>query len=311
VLKSAKENMYAARLKRPTPYVDKTIYTGWCALCISAYLEAAKVLSLDSARQFALRSLDHLLAEGWNSETGLKHVIAYSDPAAGKRILPGVLDDYAFTAVACLDAYEATGDLSYFQFAQNIVDRMVQAFYDPTGGGFFDSTQTDHSENSFGVLGTRRKPFQDSPTPAGNSVAAIALLRLYALTNQLSYHEQAERTLEILAGSAGQYGIFAATYGIAAVHFSQPHYQMVIIGEDKLADEFYAMAVRPFGFGRTVIKLTHSQAVAQNLPPALAETIPNLPGLREGRTLAVICRGFSCLPPISEAEELKRRLSEN
>ena len=311
LLKSAKENMYAARLKRPTPYVDKTIYTGWCALCISAYLEAAKVLSLDSARQFALRSLDHLLAEGWNSETGLKHVIAYSDPAAGKRILPGVLDDYAFTAVACLDAYEATGDLSYFQFAQNIVDRMVQAFYDPTGGGFFDSTQTDHSENSFGVLGTRRKPFQDSPTPAGNSVAAIALLRLYALTNQLSYHEQAERTLEILAGSAGQYGIFAATYGIAAVHFSQPHSQMVIIGEDKLADEFYAMAVRPFGFGRTVIKLTHSQAVAQNLPPALAETIPNLPGLKEGRTLAVICRGFSCLPPISEAEELKHRLSEN
>ena len=311
LLKSAKENMYAARLKRPTPYVDKTIYTGWCALCISAYLEAAKVLSLDSARQFALRSLDHLLAEGWNSETGLKHVIAYSDPAAGKRILPGVLDDYAFTAVACLDAYEATGDLSYFQFAQNIVDRMVQAFYDPTGGGFFDSTQTDHSENSLGVLGTRRKPFQDSPTPAGNSVAAIALLRLYALTNQLSYHEQAERTLEILAGSAGQYGIFAATYGIAAVHFSQPHSQMVIIGEDKLADEFYAMAVRPFGFGRTVIKLTHSQAVAQNLPPALAETIPNLPGLKEGRTLAVICRGFSCLPPISEAEELKHRLSEN
>ena len=311
LLQSAKENMYAARLKRPTPYVDKTIYTGWCALCISAYLEAAKVLSLDSARQFALRSLDHLLAEGWNSETGLNHVIAYSDPAAGQRILPGVLDDYAFTAVACLDAYEATGDLSYFQFAQNIVDRMVQAFFDPTGGGFFDSTQTDHSENSFGVLGTRRKPFQDSPTPAGNSVAAIALLRLYALTNQLSYHEQAERTLEILAGSAGQYGIFAATYGIAAVHFSQPHYQMVIIGEDKLADEFYAMAVRPFGFGRTVIKLTHSQAVAQNLPPALAETIPNLPGLKEGRTLAVICRGFSCLPPISEAEELKHRLSEN
>ena len=42
LLKSAKEKMYAARLKRPTPYVDKTIYTGWCALCISAYLEAGK-----------------------------------------------------------------------------------------------------------------------------------------------------------------------------------------------------------------------------------------------------------------------------
>src|SRR4051794_11685989 len=49
LLKSAKEKMYAARLQRPTPYVDKTIYTGWCALCISAYLEAGKVLVLDSA----------------------------------------------------------------------------------------------------------------------------------------------------------------------------------------------------------------------------------------------------------------------
>jgi uncharacterized protein YyaL (SSP411 family) len=111
--------------------------------------------------------------------------------------------------------------------------------------------------------------------------------------------------LEILAGSAGQYGIFAATYGIAAVHFSQPHTQVVIIGEDKLANEFYALAARPFGFGRTVIKLTHSQAAAQNLPPALAETIPHLPALKEGKTLAVICRGFTCSPPITDAEELK------
>ena len=46
VLISATTKMYAARLKRPTPYVDKTVYVGWNALCISAYLEAAKVLDL-------------------------------------------------------------------------------------------------------------------------------------------------------------------------------------------------------------------------------------------------------------------------
>jgi len=309
LLKSAKDKMYAARLKRPTPYVDKTIYTGWCALCISAYLEAAKVLSLDSARQFALRSLDRILAEGWNSETGLNHVIAYSDPAAEKRALAGVLDDYAFVAIACLDAYEAASDLSYFHFAKNIVDRMVQSFYDSTGGGFFDSAQTDNSQKTLGVLGTRRKPFQDSPTPAGNSVAAIALLRLYALTSDSKYHEHAERTLEILAGSAGQYGIFAATYGMAAVHFSQPHTQVVIIGEDHFAEDFYGLAIKPYTTGRTVFKLRRNQAVAQNLPPALAETIPHLPQLEEGKTFAVICREFSCLPPITEAEELKRNLA--
>src|SRR5713226_964117 len=108
LLQSAKEKMYAARLKRPTPYVDKTVYVGWNALCVSAYLEAAKALQLDAARHFALRSLDRILAEGWQAERGLLHVIAYSDAQNGRRQVRGLLDDYAFTAVACLDAYEAT-----------------------------------------------------------------------------------------------------------------------------------------------------------------------------------------------------------
>ena len=50
-----------------------------------------------------------------------------------------MLDDYAFTALACLDAYEATADLSYFKFAQSITDAMVARFFDATSGGFFDS----------------------------------------------------------------------------------------------------------------------------------------------------------------------------
>src|SRR5215471_13395207 len=80
ILESAQKKMYAARLKRPTPYVDKTIYVSWNGLCISAYLKAAQALKLDSARKFALRSLDRILSQGWNDKSGLQHVIAYSDP---------------------------------------------------------------------------------------------------------------------------------------------------------------------------------------------------------------------------------------
>src|SRR6202030_2093318 len=101
LLASAKKKMCAARLLRPTPYMDKTVYAGWNAMCVSAYLEAAKVLDLAEAQHFALRSLDRLLAEGWNAERGMKHVIAYSHPRAEQRengvaapvAVPGVLDD--------------------------------------------------------------------------------------------------------------------------------------------------------------------------------------------------------------------------
>jgi hypothetical protein len=310
-LESAKQKMYEARLRRPTPYVDKTVYVGWNSLCVSAYLEAAKVLKLETARHFALRSLDRILSEAWQPERGLQHVVAYSDPAAEHRMVPGLLDDYAFTAVACLDAYEATVDLSYFNFARRIVDKMVDLMFDPVSGGFFDMAASGPgTQKSLGVLGTRRKPFQDSPTPAGNSVAAIALLRLYAYTNQPSYRDHAEQTLETLAGLAGKFGIFAATYGIAAVYFSQPHTQIVVIGNDELAEQLYAVASSFCDFDKAVLKLAANEVVAQNLPPALAETLPHLPGLGGDKSMAVICSGFSCQPPISNPEQLRERLSQ-
>ena len=338
-LASAQKKMYTARLLRPTPYVDKTIYVGWNAMCVSAYLEAAKVLDLAQARQFALRSLDRLLAEGWNAQSTstskstataagegarstLRHVIAYSDPNSERRDIAGVLDDYAFAAIACLDAYEATADLSYFRFARSIGDAMVAGFFDAAAGGFFDTRAATHDasneNNTLGILGTRRKPFQDSPTPAGNSAAAIALLRLHDYANagvdnqgadkNVSYRDHAEQTLELYAGVAGQHGIFAATYGLAVARYIQPHTLVAIVGKDEVAAELYRAAVRPLGLGTAVLRLDADKAVAQNLPPALAETIPNLPALHGGRSFAVVCSGFTCQPPIFDAVELTRAM---
>jgi uncharacterized protein YyaL (SSP411 family) len=308
LLQSARGKMYAARLKRPTPYVDKTVYVGWNALCVSAYLEAARVLRLESARHFALRSLDRILSEAWQADRGLRHVIAYSDLKAERRYVAGLLDDYAFTTAACLDAYEVTADLSYFNFARRIADAMVDRFFDSVSGGFFDTEKAAGEEKALGVLGARRKPFQDSPTPAGNSVAAIVLLRLHSYTNDQAYRDKAVQTIEVLAGVAGQYGLFAATYGIAAVHLAQPHTQVVILGNRDLAEQLYAAAVAPFAATKAVLRWASNEVVPQNLPPALAETIPQLLEVKMEKTVAVICSGFACQPPISDPQELSRRL---
>ena len=307
LLASAREKLYAARLRRPTPFVDKTVYVSWNALCISAYLEAARVLELEEARRFALRSLDRILAEGWDAERGLQHVIAYSEPGAEQRALPGLLDDYAFTALACLDAYEVTADLSYFHFAQRIGDRMIARFFDETSGGFFDAESPSH-EDALGVLATRRKPFQDSPTPSGNSAAIMVLLRLHAYTGDPAYREKAERTIRIFAGVAEQYGMFAATYAIAAVMFSQPHTQVVVIGQDESAGRLRRAALDPFSFSKTVLQFSDSELAPQNLPPALARTLTALP---QGKpAMALICSGFTCQPPVTDAEELQRLLQK-
>jgi len=318
LLDSAKKKMYVARLQRPTPYVDKTVYVGWNSMCISAYLEAAKVLELDDARRFALRSLDRVLAEAWKplaggagespAATRLLHVVAYSDPKAEHREVSGLLDDYAATALACLDAYEATADLSYFKFARRIADAMIAKFFDAVSGGFFDAEPAAEGE-SLGVLSTRRKPLQDSPTPAGNPMAAIALLRLHHYTGENSYRDKAEQTLETFAGVVEQFGIFVATYGIAVVHLLESPVQVVVVGdESETAASLAAIAASGFSFNKSVLRLAANQVAAANLPPALAATLPNLPELKSGESFAVLCSGFACQPPITNPAELRRAL---
>jgi len=301
LLQSARAKLYAARLQRPTPLVDKTVYAGWNGLCVSAYLEAARVLGLDAARQFALRSLDRVLSQAWREDGRLKHVVAYPETGATQVEVPGMLDDYAFTVLACLDAYEATADLSYFQFARRIADSMIRRFCDQGSGGFLD---TEPGQGALGALSSRRKPFQDSPTLAGNSAAAIALLRLHAYTHHPGYRDAAQATLELFAGTVGQYGIFAASYGIACVWLLQGCTQVVVAGNDQRADQLYAAAVAPFALNKAVLRARDSQVAAQYLPPGLAETVPNLPGVRDGRGVAVLCSNFTCHPPVNDPDQL-------
>jgi Highly conserved protein containing a thioredoxin domain len=221
-----------------------------------------------------------------------------------------MLEDYAFTALACLDAYETTADLSYFNFARALVDAMIAGFYDSTSGGFFDSAQEEQGKR-LGVLATRRKPLQDSPTPAGNPMAAIALMRLHHYTGEAGYRDKAEMTLETFAGIAEQYGIFAATYGIGVLHLLETPTQLVVIADEKdpaAADELYAAAVAPFAFAKATLPLGANQAVARNLPPVLAETIPHLPQLGKGKSFAVLCSGSTCQPPVFDPAELQSAL---
>jgi hypothetical protein len=300
VLEAAKRKMYAARLLRKTPYVDKTVYTGWNGMCIAAYLAAGRGLGLKAPVEFALRSLDRVLASAWDAEAGLAHVVAYGEGVAAARIA-GVLEDYAFVANAALDAWEATGELRYFTAAKEIADAMLMRFYDATGGGFFD---TELDAAAIGALSARRKPLQDSPTPAGNAIAATVLLRLSALTNDSTYEMRAQETLETFAGIVEHFGLYAASYGLALRRAVEGPVQVCVIsgteGEDALAEDLAATAMARYAVNKSVIRLRREQLKA--LPPALAETLPHLPAM-EG-SVAVVCKGNACLPPVASVEEL-------
>jgi len=310
LLESAKRKLYTARLARPTPYVDKTVYVAWNAMCISAYLEAARVLDLPRARAFALKSLDRVLDAAWAGAAegaGLAHVVAYGEPGVAAEPVAGVLDDYVFLGHAALDGWEATGEMRYYEAASELMESALARFYDPVGSGFFDTGKPAVGERQLGVLGARRKPLQDSPTPAGNPVAAALLLRLGALNGRAGYAEKAQDTLEAFAGVVEHFGLYAATYALALQRMVKPPVQVCVIGEDAEARRMEAVALGRFAVNRSVLRLTPGSLWPAPLPPALlppalAETLPHLPKV-EG-SFAVVCSGNTCRPPVQSAEEL-------
>ena len=153
-----------------------------------------------------------------------------------------------------------------------------------------------------GGLEVRRKPFQDSPTPSANSVAAMALTRMHAYTDDAKYYDLAKKTLEAFAGVAPQYGLFAATYGLAATLFANHPTQVVITGapDDPAAEKLERAANDTFRFGKAVLRVTPATSL-EFLPAALRQTLPHLP---KDKPAALVCSGNTCLPPTSDPDEL-------
>jgi uncharacterized protein YyaL (SSP411 family) len=308
---SARRKLLAARAARPTPFIDKTLYTGWNAMAVTAYLETARVLRLDGAREFALRTLNRLLNQAWDGASKLNHVIAYPGGVAPGEPVPGTLDDYAFTLHACMDAWFASGNMNFYRVAVKLADTMIASFYDSTAGAFFDAPTPAGSEAPLGVLAARRKPLQDAPTPAGNPTAASALLRLETLSGRQEYRDVAEDTLASFAGIVEHFGLYAGSYGLALERLLLEPVQVVVVGSGPEAARLEATAVARFAVNKTVMRIAPFRLVPGGIPEALAETLLQVPAPAGAAVWALVCRGRTCLPPVTDAEELLEALEQD
>ncbi len=298
----ARAKLLAARLARPTPQIDSTIYVGWNAMMVSAWLEAAAALGRPDCRAFALHTLDRLLAEGWNDSAGFAHLVGGSGPATG------LLDDHVFAALALLDGFEHALEPRYFDAALRVARRLLDHFHDRDAGGFFDRPDDAPPLGAFDI---RRKPFQDSSTPGANSLAAVLFDRLYDYTGERRFLDAAERTLEAFGGAVGHYGMFAASYGLALVVHTRRPIEIVVTGSrgDLDAYELERAAHGVFRYGKAVLRVTPEtlgsagaeDSGSRSLPAALAQTLGNLDA---GTPRAYVCVRNACYPPVSRPEDL-------
>ncbi len=209
----AVRKLKAARDQRERPYVDTTSYVNWSAMLASAFLHAGAVLDRPECNTLALAVLGRIWSEAWDERRGMSHVVGRAEPF-------GILDDNVEAAAAFLDAFEATGDGEWLARAIAVMRYCVRAHWDGAddGGGFFDTTR---EREETGYLATPAKPVQDAPTPSPNGVAALALARLAALTDDPEWRRLLDRQLGAFGGAIPQLSLYGATLARAldwAVH---------------------------------------------------------------------------------------------
>ena len=149
---------------------------------------------------------------------------------------------------------------------------------------------------------------QDSPTPAGNPTAASALLRLEGLSGRSNYRDIAQETLACFAGVAEHFGLYAGAYGIALERLLLDPVQVIVIGAGSEAEELESTAGAGWAANKTVIRIDPSRLEPGQLPEAIQETVLPAPAPAGAKAWVLVCRGRTCLPPLTGPQELKQAL---
>jgi uncharacterized protein YyaL (SSP411 family) len=313
----------ARRSTRKRPAVDDKILVSWNGLAISGFACAYQALQeeryLAAARKCAGFILERMVKEG-------RDPLMYRRYRDGDIAIEGNLEDYSFLIAGLLDLYEASLEERWVSAALMLCREMVRLFWDGEKGGFFLKPPK-------GELVAIKEGY-DGPTPSGNSVAALDLLRLSELTGDQGYREMAEKTLRLFAGAmeASPTGYLEM---LAAVDFSLGAKEIVIAvsqGSEGHAGRGDEEEEEADGFGALLreIQTRYLPTKVLALAPAGGSSSsggrsdekkepagPSGDGIREltegkvpikGLPTVYICENFACKAPLTDIAALREQL---
>jgi len=317
LLASAKQKLFAARSKRIRPHLDDKILASWNGLMLGAMARAGIVLGEEKYLAAARRNLAFLQSKLWVPQSapsilpghGSGQSTASSPPNAlarqdaggtlyhrwrdGQRDHTQLLESYAFLLDGVIDLYEATLEPAHLEFAVALAESMLARFYDAQDGGFWQST-SDAKD-----LILRVKDDYDGAEPSGNSVAAMSLLRLAAITERKDFKDAAEKTIRLFSDRLQQLPQ-AVAFMLAAFDFSSEEPRRAVIAGDVSSPE-----------GQALVRAAHS--VYQSRKVVLGTTGPvekfaQTLKPKDAQPTAYVCTGTACQPPTHSAEKLKSLL---
>ena len=288
-LESAREKLFNVREKRIHPLKDDKILTDWNGLMIAALAKAAIVLDepvyLDAAEKAAEFALDSI-SEG---ERLLKR---YRN---GVAALDAHLDDYAFMAWGLLELYEATFAIKYLSQALDLMNIMVEDFWDDINGGFF--LGSDQSEK----LIVRSKTAYDGAIPSGNSVAVMNMVKLTRMTGNTNWAELAEKTIRAFSEDVNRVPTGYTLMLTAFMFDTQNSKEIVIVGDSRDRNTKRFLHTIRAGYAPHKVLLFKDTAGNDNKLEQLASWTSTQNSIN-GKPTVYVCKNFACNQPTSDLQ---------
>lgn len=279
-----------ARSKRVPPARDGKVLADWNGLMITALAKAGAAMDCHEWIDAAHSAFNFVTT--YMAEDG-KLLHSWCD---GRAQHAALLEDYANMAEAALALYDITPNPALLAQAENWVRILNTEFHDEKTPGYFMSAAEG------GGLPVRPKSAYDSATPSGNGTIVGVLTRLYYLTGNAAYREQAEKTITAFSGEVIHHAFPFSTLLRQCGLFLNP-LSVVIIAAAGEGEEFRAVLRRlslPF--------LIKYEVTADHIFPKDHPAYGK--AMVDGKTTAYVCPGQRCLAPSTTPQLFEEQLKQ-
>jgi uncharacterized protein YyaL (SSP411 family) len=293
-LAAGRARLLAARARRPEPFRDTKVITGWSALMVRTLAEAGGALGredyLDAARAGARFLLDRVR----DADGRLLHVWT-----EGVAKIPALLEDVAALGNALLSLHEATLEPGWVPETELIVEDILARFRDPEADVFYDTAMDAEA------LVVRPREITDNALPSGNSLAIELLFRAGRLFDREDWREIGGAALQRDAGALARWPTgFGHLLCALEAELADP-IEVVIAGDraQHATSELLRAALKPFLPGRLVTGAAPGDPAASGIPLLEGKAPVG------GRPAAYVCRDRVCGLPVTEPEAVERELA--
>ncbi len=273
--------LFEEREQRPKPLRDDKAIASWNGLALAALAEAARRFERADLLAAARACAEFLLGPLSTADGRL-----FRTWRVGQAKHAGVLEDYADVANGLYELHVATGESRWLEESRRLALLAIELFADDERGGFF-LTPADGEQ-----LVSRKKDFDDHPTPSGNSMLAFVLLRLARLWGDQELERRATGVFRLVARLLPQApSAFGHALCALDLHFSPPR-EIAVVGPPDAE------------VARAALAAFDPNAVVAFGP---SEDVPLLRGkdLVDGRPAVYVCENFACQAPVTEAAALR------